>query len=422
MVQKCDVGASMRDAIKRVGDPLSFICDAFRWCLKWVRDLFSGNPHKRNLIKKSTSTAQGLETVPFVSHYLLPSGSFIEADLNVKKIDGLMSLHLVEEKNRNVVLAYWKSRDHFEKSGRILDASLSGASSRAQGILSQIFLAPKRWIDWVTPQNLWTVVLGVVAFFTTLLALRNDYSWLLGKPKVVIAAPDGSEDFLRYAPISIDYKITNTGSCNARIVTTERRVIGSNKKEVSPDAFETPKGLPEMADLEPNKSDVFHIIGRGLQPGFYDIQFRGKLTNGWLGKRSWQGLEHKIRVWVPYAIETHPDSVDPSPSKHTCRLAGAIRIGLAQENGVICHAVLPGKPGVRIESVTMYENLIADQQQLPEPPGDVADTVSTLRWTTKRVDKFKELPFTLGLVSNASQSKDEWLSIAGLVETRIDVK
>jgi hypothetical protein len=236
---------------------------------------------KRKLVKKTASALRKVDPmVPFVSRYTLQKDQPVSSEMDIKRIDGLLSLHVVQERDQKELIAYWKSRDHFEKSGAPLERALQ-APIKNQGLLSEVFLTPKRWHDWLTPQNIWTGVATIVAAISTIEALRNDYSWLLGKPNVTVAESEGTKNFRVGEPIIIDRKILNTGRCNARIEVRKRRVVDQDGRKVSDTDIEMSKDILEMAELEPNKSDVFPIRAKGLKAGIFEIEYRGRLTNGW---------------------------------------------------------------------------------------------------------------------------------------------
>ena len=373
---------------------------------------------KQGVLKETASILRkGDPTVPFVSRYDLPKDQDIGAEETISKIDGLLSLHVVKEQDRREAIAYWKSRDHFEKSRDSLEKAL-GATTNNYGLLGLV-ITPERWPHWLTVPKVWAAVATVVAVFSTIEALRNDYSWLLSEPKVTNVESEGTKNFTVGEPIVIDRKIVNTGKCSARIEIRKQIVADYNGGSVSDAEIEMPKEIPEMAELEPNKSDVFPIRARGLKAGTFDIEYGGHLTNGWLGGSDWKGLKQRVRIWQDYSIAASPEKITcPQPGQE-CYLSGVIQFGRAAVSGVKCEAWLVGKPGVSIESVQMNGNWVVKQWTFPLPPGASSDTVTKLEWTTTPIDKFTEKEFTLGLKSVMKMSKGDWSEIVKLVAFRI---
>jgi hypothetical protein len=136
-----------------------------------------------------------------------------------------------------------------------------------------------------------------------------------------------------------------------------------------------------------------------------------------LGKSDWKGFKQRIRIWQAYAITANPDRI-ACPSGQECYLSGLVQVGRSAASGVKCEAWLVGKPGIRIESVQMPGNSVASQQAASPPPGQDSDTVAKLEWITNPIDKFTELEFSLGLISDTQRSKDDWSQIARLVNLR----
>jgi hypothetical protein len=375
---------------------------------------------KRKAARQTASALSNADpTVPFVSRYTLRKDQPFSSKVDIKEIDGLLSLHVVLEHNQKELIAYWKSRDHFKKSRDSLDEKL-GVTTTSQGLLSLVLLAPKRWNEWLTVPNLWAAIATLVAVFSTTEALRNDYSWLLGTPKITVAESEGIPNFTIGEPIKIDRGIVNTGRCNARIEIRKRSILVVNEsgRQATDTEIEILKEMPEMAELEPNKSDVFHFRATGLKAGIFDIEFRGRLTNGWLGKKDWRGLKQRIRVWQDYAITASPDKI-ACPSDFDCYLSGLIQLGRPTASGVKCEAWLEKNPGVSIDTVQMPGGFVASTKHLPRPAGESSDTVSKLEWYTKPIERFTETWFTLGLKSDTRRSKEAWAQIARAVKLQV---
>jgi hypothetical protein len=338
------------------------------WSTAWLR---WDDSRKRKVARQTASVLRKTDpTVPFVSRYTLRKDQPLSSKVDIKQIDGLLSLHVVQEHNQKELIAYWKSRDHFEKSRDSLDRTL-GVTTTNHGLLSLVLLPPKRWNEWLTGPNLWAAIATLVAVFSTIEALRNDYSWLLGKPKVTVAESEGIQNFTIREPIKIDRGIVNTGRCNARIEIRKRSIVNvnDNGRQATDTEIEMLKETPEMPELEPNKSDVFSIRATGLKAGTFDVEFRGRLTNGWLGKSDWRGLKQRTRVWQDYAITANPDGI-ACPSDFECYLSGLIQLGRPAASGVKCEAWLERNPGITIDTVQMPRDLVASEQRFPRPPGE----------------------------------------------------
>jgi hypothetical protein len=355
----------------------------------------------------AVANVQKIETtVPFMSRYTVLNLEPIKTKDKLASIDGLLALFIAEGELVREVTAYWKSRDHFAKGRQELENKLRPLTDDG-GLLLELLVAPKRWYEWLTPQNIWTGIATIVAIVGTLEALRNDYSWLLGKPKIRFVEDEKQKNFSVTEPIVIDRQYVNTGRCNARIEIKSEGVVELDGSEATGNQLELSKELPEIAELEPNKAGTFPIRAIGHIAGIYEIQYRGRLENGWLGKSAWKGLNQKVRIWVDFSLV--PDSNMIRPEGRVCYVSGLLQAGHSAEKGVDCDAWLGGEPGIKIERAQMKE--LISQKSADPPIGDPSLTVTKLKWSTSPLEKFHDYDFTIVLSSDADRT--DWIDICG---------
>jgi hypothetical protein len=377
---------------------------------KWWRKF-----RRANLIKKTSSEIEKLATVPFVSRYA-PS---VYSEIDVKEIPGLLALHVVKEHGHFAVIAYWKSKDHFEKSGKSLHDKL-GVATTGTGILQEVLITPKRWIESVM-QNAYTWIVTIIALLGMAQVAKDDYSSFIGKPRMTLAEPQETKNFNVHEPILINRKFLNTGICKARIEIRKSSVVDSEGKEVTGAKIAT----AGMGELEQSKSDDFRIQVTGLQvtgpkPEIFEIKHRARLRNSWFGKSCWNPPEQRIRVWPDAAM--HLEKKPSYRTKTECNLTGQIYVGRQFPNGIYCEAWLARRPGIRFNSVQMRDSLVANLNIPPPPAGKPADTVTKVSWDVNSTNKFTEEPVTLGLVSETEISEADWLQIVNAIEASAQSK
>jgi hypothetical protein len=377
-----------------------------------IKDLIAPLKHwfqkfgRVDLAKKTSSEIEKLATVPFVSRYALS----VYSGIDTKKIRGLLALHVVKEHGHLQVIAYWKSKDHFEMSGKSLCDTL-GVTTTGMGLLQEVLITPTKFSEWLK-QNWYSALATIIAIFGMAQVARDDYSSFVGKPRMAFAEPKETKNFNVNEPILINRKIVNTGDCKARIEIRKRSVVDNEGREVT----DAEILIPGMGELEPNKSDDFKIQVTGLQPGFFTITHRARLKSFWFGKSCWNPPGQRIRVWRDAAInlEKKPSG---KPTTTECYFSGHVFVGRQFPNGITCEAWLSGRPGITFKSVQMRDSLVTTKPEFPLPPaGKPSDTVTKVIWVVNSTNKFTEEPVTLGLVSQTEISDADWLQIINAVE------
>ncbi len=269
---------------------------SFFWNLpKKLLELLFRTLFRKLLDRFSRSATTVDSTVPFLTRTVLPDDYPTGVDMDIDRFDGLLALQISRGKTAPQALAMWRSQDHFAKSKSQFETLLKSSVTES-GLLLQFLLPTRSWFKRLTIPVIYGTIVTAVAVFATVEALRNDYSWLFGTPKIDFSDPGKEHDFLIYQPIVLDYPITNTGRSNARIELTETSVRPLDDL-TSADGLELPTHVPAVRALEPNKTDVFPIRARGIKPGRYEIRYAGRLSNEWLRNERWEGLTYKIRIW-----------------------------------------------------------------------------------------------------------------------------
>jgi hypothetical protein len=359
-------------------------------------------------------------TVPFVTRSTLPVGYTIATDLIIDDIDGLLGLHISQGTTAPEAVGLWRSRDHFTKSKAAFHTLLNTATND-EGLLLDFVLPTKGWFDRLTIPLLYGTAVTVVAVFATFEAIRNDYSWLFGTPKVDLLDPGKEHDFLIYQPIIVDYPIINSGRSNARIEKI-RATVQSDDPSASVDGLIV-ANTDELRTLEPNKTDVFPIRARGKKPGTYQISYQGRLSNEWLRHAPWQGLTYKVKIWLPgcrVLLDTQNSAVIDEGTH--CFVRGVIEVGRSAERGLHCVAAPIGAPGVKVEFAQVLNAASSNPKMLTSNTGNNAKDLTGLSWEIGRVDRFTPVSFVLTLTSSDKLTEEHWSEIIKALKINAEIQ
>jgi hypothetical protein len=369
------------------------------------------------------NTTAEASAIPFITHSSLPDDFPTNSEIDIDDLDGLLALELAQGRKAAQAIALWRSRDHFIKSKDAFQTLLKN-SPTDEGLLLQFLVPTQGWLKRLTIPMIYGGIVTLVAVFATIEAMRNDYSWLFGRPQIDFVDPGKQEhDFLVHEPFAIDYPMVNPGRCNARI----EKIKGS---VISRDSLAQANGLvlqsvpAALHSLEPNKTDVFPIRATGLKPGEYELIYKGELSNDWLRHADWAGLTYKIHVWPECEVMLDVGNASALDQGGHFSVPGTIYVGRLAEHGLKCRAATIGLPGIRIEEVQL-QNAILNPPSILRVSSNVGDStkeVAALVWTTQKIERFTRVSLSLTLASDENLTKERWLEIAKTIKMDAEIQ
>jgi len=375
-------------------------CSLAKWCISFF------NNRRRSIF--GFLRTLGTETVPYVS---IASLDKKPSSVDPARFSGLSHIHVIAtQAGKHTLISYWKTRDHFERFGQDLYDSL-GAMPALEGLVSLAAKPKKPWYKYITPGPLYSFLVTFAAIVAIVLAIRTNFDALFGAPTVEFERVSKGDNYLKNEPFTIDGRVRNIGSCNAKIDHIKRRTRPTAGIQVI-------AGDPQIGQIPPNQLSEIHVTAQGLTSGTYDIIYSARISNGFFRRRTWEGFHLKVQIWKDCeALKSQDFRLIDSQN---CEIDGMLYVGRAPENGIEVGALLTGHPEISFRNAGCPGNTAAPARTVFGPTEEPAKRTLKILWRTGKVSAFTKVPFLVELMSERPLSKSDWEAVVGMIT--IDTK